>query len=170
MAAILRTVGGLVFTVLLLSACASGPPESATPTPPPPTATPTPLPPTATSIPRPTDTPRPGEIASKVEDVVGVWESRFQGSVAYMHFMPDGTFELTDSVGSLESRLYVFGKFWFEGTEFRVDDSGCRDPGTYEVRVLGQEDKRIQLTFTGIKDFCLERSGDLRTPLLWAEP
>jgi len=45
---------------------------------------------------RPTATLAPGKvIATQVEDLVGVWKSRFQGAaVAYMHFKPDGRYRL----------------------------------------------------------------------------
>jgi hypothetical protein len=127
------------------------------------------MPPTATSTPRPTATLAPGEvIASQVEDLVGVWESRFQGRVAYMHFKPDGRYRLDQTVE--ETNPYIKGRFWFEGTLFHADDNGCRDPGTYEVRVLKEGDKPIWLTFVKIEDTCPERARDWRTPMRWVEP
>lgn len=168
----LRTLLAVGFVLLVAIGCAptATPTEiPPTPTPTPIPTTPTPLPPTATSPPRPTDTPPPEAIASKVEDVVGVWKSLFEGRVAYMHFKPDGTFNLTKAVEEL-STSYVTGKFWFEGTVFHVDDELCRGPGTYEVRVLKEGDKRIQLTFVKIKDSCRERANDWRKPMIWVGP
>jgi len=162
----LRTLLAVGFVLLVAIGCA----PTATPTEIPLTPAPITLPPTATSPPQPTDTPPPGAIASKVEDMVGVWKSRFVGTVAYMHFKPDGTFNLTKTVEGLESTPYVTGKFWFEGTVFHVDDDGCHDPGTYEVRVLKEGDKPIQLTFVKIKDSCRERANDWRKPMLWVGP
>jgi hypothetical protein len=107
-------------------------------------------------------------IASQVEDVAGVWKSRFLGAVAYMHFKPDATFRLDESVE--ETNAYITGRFWFEGTAFHVDDNGCDDPGTYQVRVLKEGGKPIQLTFVKIKDTCPERARDWRMPVLWVEP
>ena len=187
MTAKLCTIGILVFTLMFVVACASEAPESATPTPLPPTATPTSLPPTATptplpptatpttlpptatSTPRPTATLAPSEvIASQAEDVVGVWKSRYQGVVAYMHFKPDGRFRLSLTVE--ETNAYIRGRFWFEGTVFHLDDDKCDDPGAYEVWLLKKGDKPIRLTFVKIQDTCLERARDWRTPVLWVEP
>jgi hypothetical protein len=148
-----KTIRTLVIPILLLSlvaACAA------------------PLAPTATSTPQPTATPVE-IIASKVEDLVGVWKSRFGGEVAYMQYRADGTFKLARTVADLESNPIVSGTFWFEGTVFNTFDDLC-DEGTYEVRVQKQGDKPIRLVFKEIKDPCRERSMDLKWKMLWVEP
>ena len=85
-----------------------------------------------------------------------------------MHFKPDGTFRLDETVE--ETNPYVTGEFWFEGTVFHVDDNGCRDPGKYEVWVLEEGDIPVQLTFVKVKDTCPERARDWGIPMLWVEP
>jgi hypothetical protein len=87
---------------------------------------------------------------------------------AYMHFKPDGTFLLDQTVE--ETNAYITGRFWFEGTALHVDDNGCRDTGTYQVWVLKEGDEPIQLTFVKINDTCPERARDWRMPVRWVEP
>ena len=85
-----------------------------------------------------------------------------------MHFKTDGRFRLDQTVE--ETNPYIKGRFWFEGPVFHVDDNGCDDPGTYEVRVLKEGGKPIQLTFVKIEDTCPERARDWGTPMRWVEP
>jgi hypothetical protein len=162
MAAKLRTMGLLVFTLMLFAACASATLEPATPTPLPPTSTPTPLPPTAT--------PAPVEvIATKVEDLVGIWTTRFKGEAAYLQYRADGTFRIAYTVADLVSKPAVSGTFWFEGTLFNTKDNLC-GKGTYEVRVQKGGDKPVQLSFTVVNDLCGPPVRDLRTKSRWVEP
>jgi len=106
----------------------------------------------------------PGEfIASKVEDLVGIWETRFGGRVAYMQFEADGTLNLASTVEMLKQRatLILSGTFWFEGAVFHMKDNHVYGTGTYEVRVQKDEDKPIHLSFVVIDDPSRGRVADL---------
>jgi predicted esterase len=185
---LLRQMIGVTLVMLLLAGCgapAATPVSEApavTPTPEPPTATftpipptPTPIPPTATPTPEPptampTVTVAPSEfIASKVEDVVGIWETQFMGAVAYMQYEADGTSKLTDSLENLKKGIIgIPGTFWFEGTVFHVEDA--YGEGTYEVRVQKEGDIPVHLDFVEINDPNPDRAGDLTAGMTWVAP
>jgi hypothetical protein len=103
-----------------------------------------------------------------VEDIVGIWKSRFEGHTAYMHFREDGTFRLAHDIADLGGVAQVMGDFWFEETEFHIDDP-CGE-GTYEVRVEKDGDQPILLIFKVIEDACIERARDLSRRMPWVEP
>lgn len=107
------------------------------------------------TLPRPgTAALAPGEfIASKVEDLVGIWETRGGGAVAYWQFEADGTLNVAPTVEMLEKRwAMISGTFWFEGTVFHMKDNHVSPTGTYEVRVQEEKGKPIHLSFTVIDD------------------
>ncbi|MFB0547002.1 MAG: two-component regulator propeller domain-containing protein, partial [Anaerolineae bacterium] len=113
----------------------------------------------------------PGEvIASKVEDLVGVWETRFMGVVAYMQFEADGTLTLARTVEKLESAPILSGTFWFEGTVFNMEDTLAYHTGKYEVRGQKEGDKPIYLTFIVIDDPDPDRVRDLTAGMSRGEP
>jgi hypothetical protein len=91
-------------------------------------------------------------IASKPEDIVGIWETWYWGDIAYMQYKPDGTYILASTPEALENDYGKHGIFWFEGTVFHVKGSG--DEGTYEIRVKTGGDTRVHLSFQAINDSC----------------
>ena len=91
-------------------------------------------------------------IASKVEDLIGIWKTQCMGEVAYMQFKADGTVNLASTVEELESTPIMSGTFWFEGTGFNINDNIHYGKGIYEVRVQKEGDKPIHLSFIVIND------------------
>jgi len=91
-------------------------------------------------------------IASKVEDLVGIWETRFMGAVAYMQFEADGTVKLAYTIKDMKRTQIMSGKVWFEGTVFHMDDNIDSGEGTYEVRVQKEGDRPVHLSFIAIDD------------------
>ena len=139
-----------------------------TPTPVPPS--PTPVPPTSTPVP-PTPTPGTMEVvASQIEDLVGIWETNFQGKVAYMQFEADGTLKLALTLEGLENKPRLSGTFWFEGTVFHMEESYGRGTGKYEVRVQKEGDKAVHLSFTEINDPESMRARDFTQGMSRVEP
>lgn len=121
--------------------------------------------------PTPTATLAPGEfIASKIEDLVGIWESQYMGAVAYMQYKADGTFNLAYTIEKLKTAPIAYGTFWFEGTVFNTKDNLC-PKGSYEVRVQKEGDRPIHLSFTVIDDpSCFGRVQDLPKGMTRVEP
>ncbi len=144
---------------------------AATPPPIPPTATPTPISSTATPllISSPTATLEPDEIiASKVEDMIGVWTTRFGplGEDAFIEYKLDGTWVIAANIPELYTKPALSGTFWFEGTRFTTEDKLC-GPGTYEVRLKTKGKWHLQLTFLRLKDSCSPRVRNLSQGMGW---
>lgn len=162
----------IIVALFLLVGCGVSPlapmseAPAATPTHVPPTSTPTPEPPTA----MPTVEVASGEFtASKVEDIVGIWETRFTGAVAYMQFEADGTSKLVNSLEFLEKGIvHIPGTFWFEGTVFHFEDT--YGEGTYEVKVQKEGDTPVRLVFVEIDDPNSTRAADLTAGMTWVAP
>jgi hypothetical protein len=92
-------------------------------------------------------------IASKVEDVAGVWEALLGGKKASMEFKEDGTYTITSKSNS------VPGKFWFEGEKFYMK---CPyGQGAYNVQIQHVSDNVTHLSFTLIEDEVSGRIQDL---------
>ena len=170
----------LALALALLVACASEPPKpapltlppTATPAPLPPTATPTLVPPTATPMPLPpTATPEIVQvIASKVEDLVGVWGVVFVGEPAYMQFKADGTYRLASTVASLGHSPLFSGTIWFTEAGLNVKDSMCDGAGTYKAWVQRSADASTQLILSVISDpTCPERAQDWKKGMRWVQ-
>ena len=108
----------------------------------------------------PTPTLTPDEfIASKIEDIVGVWEQHFMSGVAYIQYQEDGAWKLAYSVKDLETRPMMNGTFWFEGTVFTTKDNYGQ--GAYEVRVTKEGGRAVHLGFSVIEDSLHDRIRDL---------
>lgn len=137
-----------------------------------PTNTPESLP-TATQAP-PTDTPPPTatlvltEMSASVEDVVGVWATRYAplGGSVYIQYRADGTWVMAKTVAELKTAPAFSGTFKFEGTQFITDDSDC-GKGTYDVRVKKAGNQPVELTFAWIDDPCRPRRSDLGRGMKW---
>jgi hypothetical protein len=108
-------------------------------------------------------------IASKVEDLVGIWESQYMGAVAYMQFEADGTFNLASTIEKLKTDPIAYGTFWFEGTVFNTKDN-LAPKCSYEVRVQKEGDRPIHLSFTVIDEPHPPRAQDLTKGMTWVEP
>jgi hypothetical protein len=108
-------------------------------------------------------------MATRVDDLVGIWTARYQGKPAYMQYNADGTYTLAESVANLSSKPFVSGKFWFEGSTFHVRDDGCEVEGTYQILLI-KENNAPTLKFQGVKDLCAERSKDLRYTMRKVQP
>ena len=108
-------------------------------------------------------------IASQVEDIVGIWETRFLGAVAYMQYEADGTFKVVNSLEDLEKGIVrISGTFWFEGNVLHVADN--YGEGTYEVTVQKEDDTPVRLDFVEIDDPNSNRAADLTAGMTWVAP
>jgi len=143
MPAKLRTIGVLVFTLMLFIACASATPEPA-----PPTATPT----------------QAFTLATSAEEIAGTWHKTI--GAGYIRFYEDGAFHQARALDNLDSKPFAICEFRFEGTRMftkEISVSGvppCGDTiGIYEVRLL--EGGKIQIV--SIEDKCSPRRGDTAT-------
>lgn len=65
-----------------------------------------------------------GEIATRIENLVGVWKTYFRGIKAYMQYAPDGTCWLAYNRENLQSFPLVAGRVWFEGNVYYQQDQG----------------------------------------------
>jgi hypothetical protein len=102
-------------------------------------------------------------LASKVEDVVGVWQGRTcLGHKTHTEYTKEGTFCVTVVSGDAKGMRSDQGKFWFEGTQFKIETEGgsCLTAqgemitciGTYQVYVTKQGDKPVKLRFVAVDD------------------
>lgn len=156
----------LLIGAALSTACQPTPPApSPTSEPTPtlaPTETPTPAPsPTSVATP-PTATPAPEVLATRLQDVAGLWiatRTGLQGGI-YMELKEIGFYRMywASSLDHVDS-----GKFSFAGTQFKWETASgycSRTPtGSYEVHVTKQDDQPVQLRFSLIEDDCGDRVG-----------
>ncbi len=107
------------------------------------------------------DANAPGEfVASKPEDIVGIWETWFGGDIAYMRYNADGTSILASTLDALQNNYGVHGRFWFVGTVLHVEDKNSKGTGTYEIRVKTEGDTHVYLSFRVIEDPVRARAQD----------
>ena len=116
----------------------------------------------------PTPTPLP-PMATRMEDLVGIWTARFGGEPAYMQYKVDGTFILAKSIADLANNPITSGKVWFEGSTFYARDPLCDGDGAYHV-LLDKENGAPVLKFQWVKDLCRERTRDLKWAMRKVEP
>jgi hypothetical protein len=126
-------------------------------------------------------------IATKAEDIAGVWKQYLQGpffnapgEVAYIRFNADGTLNLADSIENTVKpfKNYPTGTFKFEGQKWStptVLNDGVLAPCTldtdaYQARVLMYGDQPVALRFVFISDGCVGRIFDYTQPLVWVAP
>jgi ligand-binding sensor domain-containing protein len=112
------------------------------------------------------------EKATRVEDLVGIWEGWYMGSVAYRQFEADGTLKCAAKVEWLEdsSRLTYSGKFWFEGEILKITASGQPATGVYEVWVRKKDGKTVHLSFHDMGDLDHLRAYDWGRGMTRVEP
>jgi hypothetical protein len=123
-------------------------------------------------------------IATKVEDVVGVWKqylggppANAPGGMTYIRFNADGTFNLADTVehSAKPMDLYPSGTYKFEGGLLVFDaittaPPPCNGPGVFQARVLKYGDKPVALRYVAISDTCGPRLQDLSQAAVWVAP
>jgi hypothetical protein len=125
--------------------------------------------PSPTPVPTPTVVPE--VLASKAEDVVGVWflDGGSEGEF-HLEYTKEGTYSLTAVSGSVKGGTFDAGKFWFEGTQLKFESTedcltaqGETKPciGTYQVYVTKQGDKPA-LRFVAVEDQFFSRKDALR--------
>jgi hypothetical protein len=116
--------------------------------------------------PAPTPTVVPEVLASKPEDVVGVWllDAGSEGEY-HIEYTKEGTFSTTAVSGPMKGATFDAGKFWFEGTQLKFESSeGCLTAqgetipciGAYQVYVTKQGDKPA-LKFVVVEDQFADR-------------
>ena len=123
---------------------------------------------TPTSVPiLPTATPVETEfIASKVEDIAGMWSFSYLGMSYRIRFLSNG---MIKSGPEDDPDKYLHGKFRFEGTIFHVEDPTC-GPGTYQANVILQDGQNYKLYFTVIEDTCRDRINEMKKGYTWVSP
>jgi hypothetical protein len=127
--------------------------------------------PSPTPVPTPTVVPE--VLASKAEDVVGVWllDAGSEGEY-HLEYTKEGTYSTTAVSGPVKGATFDAGKFWFEGTQLKFESSessgGCLTQqgetkpciGTYQVYVTQQGDKPT-LRFVAVEDQFFNRKDML---------
>lgn len=120
-------------------------------------------------------------IATKAEDIAGVWKQYFgsprfnaPGGVGYIRYNADGTFvwalSIEDTAQPYED--YPHGTFSFDSGEFIIGPDAhtpppCDVPPHYQLRVLKYGDKPVALRAVKISDDCPGRSQDLTQAGIW---
>ena len=112
-----------------------------------------------------------GKVVKKIDDLVGIWESQFQGGKAYMQYNADGTLRLATTIEDLKSDVSVAytGKFWFDGDVYGMTETAGSDTGTYKVR-MQKEGKTTKLSFTPVDEPNSNREADITTGMTRVEP
>jgi hypothetical protein len=136
-------ISAIVLVALLLSACGA--------------PSPTPV---------PTPTVVPDVLASKAEDIIGALPITAPGEPEFqLEFTKEGTYSIGAVSGSYKGTTMVTGKFWFEGTELKLESTdGCLTAqgetkpciGTYQVYVTKKGDKPA-LKFVMVEDQFADR-------------
>jgi len=102
------------------------------------------------------------KLASSTDDIAGTWQSNISSGDFQLN--EDGTWRSQTGSG-----LVFTGEFWFEGTQFFIQDSvGCdvgNPIGIYEVELL----ENGNLKFTVIEDECATRANALQGAIVAAE-
>lgn len=115
----------------------------------------------------PTATPVVTEfIASKVEDIAGMWSFGYLGTPYRIRFLSNG---MIKSGPEDDPDKYLHGKFTFKGTIFYVEDPTC-GPGTYEAHVIQRNGQNYKLYFTVLEDACRDRVNEMKKGYNWVNP
>jgi len=128
--------------------------------------------PTPTPRPAPTPTAEPEVLATKNQDVVGVWLMISSPSDAmnptrwHIEHTLEGARNHTN-ISGLGVGTHGEGKFWFEGGLYKVEipagtgDANSTAVGTYQVYVTKRAAKPVQLRFVAVDDPYVERKNRL---------
>jgi hypothetical protein len=126
-------------------------------------------------------------IATKAEDIVGVWKQFLQGDffgapgeAAYIRFYADGTFNIADTIENSAKpfRNYPTGTFAFAGQNWstpvvlndNVPAPCVLKTDAYQARVMKYGNQPVSLRFVLISDGCAGRISDYTQPLIWVAP
>lgn len=123
-------------------------------------------------------------IATKAEDIAGVWKQYLIGPVfnapegmAYIRFNADGTMNLADSIenSAKPETSYASGTFSFDGQVVTYGavvgaPPPCNEPPQYQLRVLKYDGKPVALRYIAINDPCVDRLRDVNQALIWVAP
>jgi len=121
------------------------------------------------------------QIATRPEDIVGVWKQYLldpffnaPGGMAYIRYNADGTYYLADTVENTTKPFqnYPSGTYRFEGANFIISvapgvPAPCDVPPVYQLRVLKYGDQPVALRYVPIRDACIPRLADLSQALIW---
>jgi ketosteroid isomerase-like protein len=122
-----------------------------------------------TPTPKPTVALSPEALATKAEDVVGVWLVKLldNSGEAHLEFTAKGTYTIKGVSGVAQGATIDTGKFKVEGGQLRFEpDGGCLDVqgnsvspciGIYQVYVAKQGDKPALLRFVVVEDKANDR-------------
>ena len=129
--------------------------------------------PDAASLPptQPPPTQAPEILASKAEDIVGLWQGKTcLGHISHTEYTKEGTFCVTVVNGDAKGMKSDQGKFWFEGSQLKLQSEGgtCLTAqgdtitciGIYQVYVTKQGDKPA-LKFVVVEDPYYDRRADM---------
>ncbi len=103
-------------------------------------------------------------IATKLEDILGIWKTQLRGMPGYKQYKKDGTYSVAYALENLQSSPLSTGHFWFEGNVYfqKGEHPLSSDfPGKYEVRVHKEEGKPVRLSFQVVDDATAGRVSDL---------
>ena len=139
-------VSAIVLVALTLSACGA---------------------PAPTSVPTPTVVPE--VLASKAQDIIGALPITVPGEPELqLEFTKEGTYSIAAVSGSYKGATFDAGKFWFEGTQLKLESTGgCSTVqgtkpciGIYQVYVTKKGDKPA-LKFVVVEDPFYDRKADM---------
>ena len=128
--------------------------------------------PTATPVPTPTPTAEPEVLATKNEDVVGIWlmvtspSDPMHPTKWLIEHTLDGARNYTN-ISGLGIGTHGEGNFWFEGGLYKVqipqgtEDANSTGIGTYQVYVTKRAGKPVELRFVVVDDPYVERKNRL---------
>jgi hypothetical protein len=106
-------------------------------------------------------------VASKVEDLVGIWGGRAMGDAGYHKFNQNGTFTVSWNFNDLDSNPSASAEYWFEDAVLHVKD-GCGD-GTYIVTIHTEGSNPKSMKFELVEDSCEGRINDWKSGMRWVE-
>lgn len=124
------------------------------------------------------------QIATSVEDVVGVWAQYLispantaPDSRVYIRFNVDGTFVIADSIENTAQPFEGLpsGTYQFEDAQLIFDPilsapAPCNGAGIFQARVLKYGDEPVALRYVPISDACTFRLVDLSQAAVWVAP
>jgi hypothetical protein len=123
-----------------------------------------------TSIPTTTRILEPEVLATKPEDVLGVWlviyspNDRFPSAENHWEHTADGNRIATFTTGAMKG-YKTTAKYWFEGGLYKIQyPQGSSEPnsfaiGAYQVYVTKQGGKAVQLRFVAVDDQYADRKN-----------
>jgi hypothetical protein len=120
-------------------------------------------------------------IATKAEDIIGVWKQYLGGprfnapnGMAYIRYNADGTYVIADSIENTAQPTppYPSGTFSFEDAQLIIGPAVdapplCAKPPRYQARVLKFGDQPVALRYVPIDETCPARLQDLSQALVW---